>query len=164
MSYPAPIYDGGTGEVSAVVRPADAPPDLVYPNGNEVHHLSSGAGTGGLFGLYRWNFSAARSGPDPHFHRTITESFFILSGVVTIHDGTGWKEAHPGDYLHVPAGGIHGFRNASGRPASMLLHFSPGAPREDYFETLAALAAGQVMDEGEHAAFMLRHDNHWVGG
>ena len=34
-----------------------------------------------------------------------------------------------GDFLFVPEGGIHGFRNESGAPASMLLLFAPGAPR-----------------------------------
>ena len=29
---------------------------------------------------------------------------------------------------------MHGFRNESGEPASMLILFTPGAPREDYFE------------------------------
>jgi uncharacterized RmlC-like cupin family protein len=65
----------------------------------------------------------------------------------------------PGDFVHVPEGGIHGFRNESGEPASMLIHFAPGAPREGYFEGLADLAA---MSDEEKAEFYLRHDNHWV--
>lgn len=161
MSYPPPIYDGDTGEVSATVRPVATAPDLVYPNGNEVHYLSSGASTGGLFGLYRWDFAPVQSGPGPHFHKTMTESFFILSGTVTIFDGKEWRETSAGDYLHVPAGGLHGFRNESGERASMLLHFAPGAPREDYFETLARLASGETMTEAEHDEFMRRHDNYW---
>lgn len=161
MSYPPPIFDRETGEVSATIRMAGAAPELTYPNGNRVHYLSTGATTGGLFGLYRWEFSPARTGPGAHFHRTITESFYILSGEVTVFDGTGWKAALPGDYLHVPAGGLHGFRNESGAEASMLLHFAPGAPREAYFEGLARVAAGETMTEGERAEFMRHHDNHW---
>jgi hypothetical protein len=41
----------------------------------------------------------------------------------------------------------------------MLLMFAPGAPREDYFETLAAR---EPMSEEERAEFMLRHDTYWV--
>jgi hypothetical protein len=64
--------------------------------------------------------------------------------------------------VHVPEGGIHGFRNESGEPASMLLHFVPGAPREEYFEGMADLAVtGRPSDE-EMAAFYLRHDNVWL--
>jgi hypothetical protein len=44
----------------------------------------------------------------------------------------------------------------------MLILFAPGAPREDYFETLARLSEGLVMSDAEKAEFYLRHDNHWV--
>ena len=44
----------------------------------------------------------------------------------------------------------------------MLILFAPGAPREDYFETLARVSQGEAMTEEERAAFMLRHDTHWV--
>ena len=70
-------------------------------------------------------------GPGPYFHRTMSEAFFVLAGVVLLHDGTGTREAGPGDFLHVPPGGVHGF-NESGEPASMLILFTPGAPREAY--------------------------------
>jgi mannose-6-phosphate isomerase-like protein (cupin superfamily) len=99
------------------------------------------------------------SGPDPHFHRSISESFFILSGTVRIFDGTRWIDATPGDFVHVPEGGVHAFRNESGEPASMLLHFAPGAPREGYFEGLIGL--GSLSPE-EKAEFFLRHDTFWL--
>jgi quercetin dioxygenase-like cupin family protein len=54
---------------------------------------------------------------------------------VRLYDGARWLDAVVGDFLFVPEGGVHGFRNESGEPASMLLLFTPGAPREDYFET-----------------------------
>ncbi len=162
MSYPPPIYPGDTGEVSAVIRPNDTEPDLVYRNGGRVQYLSTGASTGGLFGLYRWEFGAGVSGPDPHFHRTMTESFYILDGEVEIHDGRGWVTTRSGDYIHVPAGGVHGFKHRAEGPASMLLHFAPGAPREGYFEGLARLAAGETMTDQEREEFMRAHDNTWV--
>jgi hypothetical protein len=43
----------------------------------------------------------------------------------------------------------------------MLLMFSPGAPREDYFETLAASAENPMTAE-ERVEFMLRHDTYSV--
>jgi mannose-6-phosphate isomerase-like protein (cupin superfamily) len=162
VSYPPPLYDGDSGEVSARIHPRDAEPDLVYPNGNRVTYLATGEGTGGLYGLYRWEFSEAVSGPGAHFHRTISESFYVLTGEVKIYDGTSWVPARPGDFIHVPPGGLHGFRNESGEKASMLLHFAPGAPREAYFEGLARLASGEKMTEQEYDAFMAEHDNHWV--
>lgn len=159
MSYPEPRYFGAAGETSAWYRPADHEPELVYPNGNRAHYLARGSATGGLFGLYRWEMSPEPSGPGPHFHRTITESFYVLSGTVRIYNGKRWIDTKPGDFVHVPAGGIHGFRNESGEPASMLLHFSPGAPREAYFEGLPDVA--EMTDE-QRAEFYQHHDNLWL--
>ena len=162
MSYPRARYDGEGGLVSALLRPADAEPQVRYNNGGTAHYLATGESTGGLFGLYRWEMSGPRSGPDPHFHRTISEAFYVLSGRVKIYDGREWGERRPGDFVFIPEGGIHGFRNESGEPASMLILFAPGAPREDYFVTLARVSEGLVMSDEEKAEFYLRHDNYWV--
>jgi mannose-6-phosphate isomerase-like protein (cupin superfamily) len=159
MSYPASRYEGEGGEVSARHRPVDAEPELTYPNGNTVHYLATGDATDGLFGLYRWEMGPEPSGPGPHFHRTITESFYVLTGTVRIYDGNEWIDTVQGDFVHVPAGGIHGFRNESGHPATMLLHFAPGAPREGYFEGLVGAAD---MTPEERAEFYAFHDNVWL--
>jgi len=158
MSYPPRAYHG-SGEVSARLTPSDAPPNLTYPNKVEVLYLATGNSTRGQFGLYRWTFGPNRTGPDPHFHRSISESFFILEGEVELYTGERWTTAHSGDFLFVPEGGIHGFRGVE--PASMLLLFAPGAPREEYFETLAKVAE-QPMSTEERAAFMERHDTYWL--
>ena len=102
------------------------------------------------------------TGPGPHFHRSTTESFYVLSGTVRLHDGSSWVDGRPGDFFHVPIGGVHGFRNESREPAAMLLLFTPGAPRENYFETLADAARRAAMDDADWAAFFLRHDTFWV--
>lgn len=159
MTYPPPRYLGATGGTSVTYRRADAPPDLCHASGGGAHYLATGATTNGQFGLYRWDMGAAPSGPAPHFHRSISESFYILSGTIRIYDGRSWIDTGPGDFVHVPEGGVHAFRNESGRPASMLLHFAPGAPREGYFEGLRGLAA---LSEEERTAFFLRHDTYWL--
>jgi mannose-6-phosphate isomerase-like protein (cupin superfamily) len=161
VSYPEPRYLGEPGLVNARLRPAAQEPEVKYPSGGTAHYLATGASTGGQFGLYRWEMAAVPSGPEPHFHRTISESFYVLSGTVRLYDGKRWIDAKPGDFLFVPEGGIHAFRNESGEPATMLILFAPGAPREAYFETTARLAAGLVMSDEEKAAFYLRHDTYW---
>ncbi len=54
-----------------------------------------------------------------------TEDFFILSGMLEglRHDGTGytWVIARPGDYIHVPGGAQHAWRNRSDEPAVTLI-------------------------------------------
>ena len=99
------------------------------------------------------------SGPAPHFHRSISESFFVLSGTVRLYDGRKWVDGTAGDFLYVPEGGVHAFRNESGEPASMLILFAPGAPREDYFERVSTAAQ---MSEAERTEFFLRHDTFWT--
>jgi mannose-6-phosphate isomerase-like protein (cupin superfamily) len=162
MSYPEPRYHGDTGEANALYRPNGREHELTYPSGVTVDYLAVGASTDGEFGLYRWNFGSNETGPSPHFHRTISESFYIMSGTVRLYDGQRWVETGPGDYLYVPPGGIHGFKNVTGEPASMLILFTPGAPREEYFETLAELYGGKDLGDEERAEFYLRHDNHLV--
>ena len=159
MSYPEAVYHGPGGERTAWFRSGGSGPDLVYPNGTEVRYVATGAETDGRFGIYRWDAGIEPSGPAPHFHRTMSESFFVLSGTIKIYDGNEWIDTHPGDYVYVPPGGIHGFRNESGALASMLLMFAPGAPREAYFE--GQLQLGDMSD-GERAAFYLEHDNLWI--
>lgn len=162
MSYPDPLYLGEGGEVSAIYRAASQAPELKVGM-SEASYLIKGEATRGRFGLYRWDMAPGTPGAQPHFHRTLSESFFILSGTVGLFDGEKWTDATAGDYLYVPEGGIHGFRNASGEPASMLILFAPGAPREPYFEGLAAVALGKrKFTPEEYKAFCEEHDNIFV--
>ena len=161
MSYPDPIYIGDAGEATATFRLASQDPEVVYASGGRCHFLVTGTTTRGLFGLYRMDLPATGGGPSPHFHRTFQESFFVLSGEVKLFDGHDWRSTQPGDFVHVPEGGIHGFRNEPGAPASLLIHFAPGAPREAYFQGQAEFARTGATDE-ELAEFYLRHDNHWL--
>jgi mannose-6-phosphate isomerase-like protein (cupin superfamily) len=160
MSYPAPVYLGDGGETTARFRPAGAPPELPRPAGGAAHYLATGASTDGRFGLYRWDMGVEPGGAQPHFHRTISESFFVLSGEVQLYDGDQWRDSGPGDFAYVPEGGVHGFRNESGAPASLLILFAPGAPREAYFEGLVEMAEGRWTPTHEELqAFLVEHDN-----
>ena len=68
-----------------------------------------------------------------------------------------------GDFVFVPEGGLHGFRNESGEPASLLILFAPGAPREAYFEGLVELAEGRwTPSHDELQEFLEKHDNIYV--
>jgi mannose-6-phosphate isomerase-like protein (cupin superfamily) len=162
MAYPEPRYHGQSGEASAIYRPSGQAAELVYPNGTRCHYLATGELTRGLFGLYRWESAPRGGGPGPHFHRTCTESFYVLAGDIRIDNGREWIDAQPGDFMHVPEGGIHGFRNDSDAPATLLIHFAPGAPREAYFEANARFARDGRPDEAAMAAFYREHDNYWV--
>ncbi|GAA3689953.1 cupin domain-containing protein [Nonomuraea antimicrobica] len=165
MSYPEPRYFGETGERGGVIDPAGRVPDLTIgaADGTKVHYLATGGSTNGAYGLYRWEMGPKPSGPGPHFHRTMTESFYVLSGTVRLFNGDTWAEGRPGDFLFVPEGGVHAFRNEPGDPATMLILFTPGAPREAYFEELAEIAeSGRQLTPEEWTDVYLRHDQYMV--
>jgi mannose-6-phosphate isomerase-like protein (cupin superfamily) len=93
----------------------------------------------------------------------MSESFFILSGTVRLFNGEQWIDATRGDFLYVPEGGVHGFHNESDEPASMLLLFAPGGPREAYFETITEIAVGRLkLRDEEWRDFLRRHDSYFV--
>lgn len=158
MSYPPARYDGD-GTASACFRPGSAEPELRFPGGGSASYLATERLTGGDYGLFRWDMGQPAGGPDPHFHRAMSEAFFVLTGAVLLYDGRRWVDAEPGDFLHVPPGGVHAFRNPDG-PASMLMLFTPGAPRQTYFEELASLddAARQGMSDSDWRVMYARHD------
>ncbi|MFE4607746.1 cupin domain-containing protein [Streptomyces niveus] len=136
MSYPEPRHHGDKGEANAVYRPASTPADVRSPAGAETHFVASSVSTGGEFGLYRMDMVPRGGGPSTHFHKTISESFYILEGTVRLYDGERWIDAEKGDFLYVP-----------------------GAPREEYFEKVSTV--GRMTDE-ERTAFFIKHDTYWV--
>ena len=119
---------------------ATEPPDYDSFGLVKYHYLANQQATDGDYGLYRVDIAPKGGGPGPHFHRAMSEAFFVLSGTIKLYDGTDWIDGHPNDFLYVPPGGIHGFRNEADEPASILMLFAPGAPREHYFEGIAQLA------------------------
>ncbi|MBC2875867.1 MULTISPECIES: cupin domain-containing protein [Streptomyces] len=154
--YPEVLYDRDKGELSASFRPVDTPPDYTAPNGNTYHYLSTKLSTNGLFGLYKNRMGPAVGGTSPHFHKTMSEAFYVLSGEIHVFDGEQWFDASEGDYLYIPPGGVHSFGNISGEPAEFLMLFAPGGAREAYFEGLEHLGS---MTDDERAEFLVRHDS-----
>ena len=159
--YPPPRYTADEPEVSAWLRRGDEPPDYDSFGLIKYHYLANQQATDGDYGLYRVR---DRRRPAADRGRTSTarmsEAFFVLSG----HDrgsttaptgSTGTQD----DFLYVPPGGIHGFRNEADEPASMLMLFAPGAPREHYFEGLAQL--GELTDD-ERREWFIKNDNFFV--
>ncbi|MEP6463335.1 MAG: cupin domain-containing protein [Frankiaceae bacterium] len=160
MSYPPVRYTAPTGARSATFRPAGQAPDLISER-TEIGYLATTLSTGGEFGLYHYAMTDQPSGPSAHFHRTMSESFYVLSGTVRLFDGSRWIDAAAGDFLYVPVGGVHAFRNESGERAEMLLLFAPGAPRESYFEAVVERAAsGQTFTDAERIEFLRSHDQY----
>ncbi|MGQ9351655.1 cupin domain-containing protein [Mycolicibacterium gilvum] len=157
--YPPPRYTAEQPEVSAWLKRADEPPDYDAFGHVQYHYLAGQQDTDGDYGLYRVQIAPRGGGPGPHFHRGMSEAFYVLSGTLSLYNGTEWVDGKAGDFLYVPPGGIHGFGNTADEPASILILFAPGAPREHYFEGLAQL--GELSDE-ERREWFDKNDNHFV--
>ncbi|MFI1829350.1 cupin domain-containing protein [Streptomyces sp. NPDC020412] len=158
LDYPEPRYRGDTGEVNAVFRSADTPPEVSSPGGS-THYLATHGSTGGEFGLYKAELGPRSAGAKTHFHKTISESFYVLSGELELYDGERWVTGRAGDFLYVPVGGLHAFKNVTDEPMSMLILFAPGAPREEYFEQVAQMSR---RGGAELKQFRVRHDSYFV--
>jgi mannose-6-phosphate isomerase-like protein (cupin superfamily) len=152
-------YDGA-GEASAILQPEEASESLLIRT-TTARFVAPGSMTAQRFGLFRWDMAPNGGGAGAHFHRTFSESFFVLSGGVMLYDGQRWNPADPGDFLYVPEGGIHGFRNDRDEPASMLILFAPAPPRERYFRELADVyASGRTMTRQDWLDLWARHDQY----
>ncbi len=64
-------------------------------------------------------------GPSPHIHHREEEQFYVLAGEVTIQAGERTIRATPGDFVHIPRGTVHAFRNEGKVPARLLVTYSP---------------------------------------
>lgn len=151
-----------TGEINATYRPVDTPPELDRP-ATKARFLATSTLTDGNFGLFQWDMAPQAGGPAAHFHKTFSESFYVLDGEVRLFDGANWVTAVKGDYLYVPPNGIHAFRNESDDPASMLILFAPGPPRERFFLGMAEIAdSGRKLSDEEYTEFLASHDQYMV--
>jgi mannose-6-phosphate isomerase-like protein (cupin superfamily) len=156
-------YALDSGEISAHFVQAGEVEQIIRRSGASTRFVAPGSVTSGQFGLFEWHMPAHAGGPSAHFHKTFSESFYIMSGTVRLFDGSSWVDATLGDFLYVPEGGIHAFRNDSDEPASMLILFAPGAPREAYFRETAEIAeAGRQLTEEEWTELFARHDQYQV--
>ena len=153
-----------TGEISARYRETGDVPQISYPSGTRIRFVAPGSVTDGQYGLFEWHMPAEPGGPDPHFHTTFSEFFYITDGTVALFDGARWVHATKGEFVYVPPRGIHAFGNDSGTPASMLVLFAPSPPRENYFTELAEIRqSGRILTDEEWLELWARHDQYPVG-
>lgn len=156
MSYPSEAQRG-----TARFRAAAEVEQIDYKSGSSTRFVAPGSVTGSQFGLFEWALPAGGGGPSPHFHKTFSESFYVMTGTIGLFDGDHWISARPGDFLYVPQNGVHAFRNDADEPASMLILFAPAPPREKYFRELAEVAeSGRELSYDEWTDLFARHDQY----
>jgi quercetin dioxygenase-like cupin family protein len=75
-------------------------------------------------------------GPPPHIHHREEECFYLLEGTLDISLGEKKLKATTGDFVHIPRGTVHAFRNAGSTTARMLIFFSPAGMDTSFEEVL----------------------------
>lgn len=95
-----------------------------------------------------------RSGPPMHRHVEDSEFFYVLEGCITFQTPDGEIDGGPGDFVYLPAGGVHGFCNNGEVPAKALVVVSPGVAAQAFFSELDQRLQGEIVPEvvGEAAA------------
>lgn len=68
----------------------------------------------------------------PHTHAEEEEGYFVLEGSMTMFLGEGEFELGMGDFVHVPQGTIHGYRN-DGTKACRFLAWTVGGEIDQFF-------------------------------
>ena len=141
------------------VRTLPANPLVSNGSSSRLRLVVPGSATAGRYGMFEYHVAPHSPGAAPHFHRTFSESFFVLSGRLTIYAAGEWQAFGAGDYALVHEGGAHGFRNDGDEWTSFLILFAPGIAREEFFFELAELRrSGRTLEPEEMTAFYARHD------
>lgn len=131
----APLSKGYESAIAAhatkpIFRPTGSAP-AVYGPGDLYSLLVTGEETNNAF----FQFEAIvpkDGGPPPHVHSREDESFYVVSGSLEILLGDKTYQAKRGDFVFVPRGTVHRFRNVGDDSAVQLVTFVP-AGMEKFF-------------------------------
>jgi mannose-6-phosphate isomerase-like protein (cupin superfamily) len=141
------------------VRPLAEHPLISTGPTSSLRMIAPGSRTAERFGLLEYRCAPHSPGAAPHYHSTFSESFYVLSGELTVYHGGGWEPFGPGDFALVHEGGAHGFRNDGDEEAAFLILFAPGIAREKFFLEMAEIRrSGRTLTPEELTAFYARHD------
>ncbi len=131
MSFTTPAPDAEGGQ-----HPQNE--SLYVPAGTGVTKWSSGdvntikasaTTTNGSFGFVEASVPPG-GGPVAHIHRRSDEAFYLMSGELELLAGDRIFTARSGDFIFVPRGTRHRFRNTGLHTAKLLTMFIPGGAEE----------------------------------
>ena len=123
---------------SPIHLPASAG-DTYYGPGDVYRFLVTGAETGGAYFAME-AIVPPGGGPPPHIHRNEDETFYVLEGQTEFLLDGEIVVAGPGDFVSVPRGAVHRFRNASDELTRLILTFTPAGIEGFFRETLERAA------------------------
>lgn len=133
---------------------ADAP-------GSMITLFADSDTTGGALTVNTARFEKGAAGAPVHFHTRATEFFFVVDGTLQVLVGEEVLTLEKGDFLAVPPHTPHAFAPAPGATAEVLVGFTPGMERFDYYRLLGRVhdGAATVQDIKDSSE---KYDNHYA--
>ncbi|MFI2228419.1 cupin domain-containing protein [Nocardia testacea] len=123
--------------------------------------LADADATGGALTANKATLHKGSPGAPAHFHTAATEMFLVLDGSVRILLGEEIVRLDKGDFLTVPPTVPHAFAPAADTEAELLVVFTPGLHRFDYYRLLERVHRGAASVADIRASSEL-YDNHYV--
>jgi quercetin dioxygenase-like cupin family protein len=93
-----------------------------------------------------------------HLHRKHTETFYILEGEVEFRLGTQTHVAQAGTTIHVPPNTPHAAWVNNGRPAKMIMLYTPSGI-DEFLKEMKTFTDAQFADKKFMQAFNEKYDN-----
>jgi quercetin dioxygenase-like cupin family protein len=133
-------------------RPVATGPAYWGP-GDRYTFLVTGEESGGAYFAME-AYVPPGGGPPPHIHSREDETFYVLEGQIEVLLGEETIVAGSGDFVNVPRGTVHCFRNTGSETARMVLTFTPAGIEGFFEETLEPAPTGSqdVPDNVEEVA------------
>jgi mannose-6-phosphate isomerase-like protein (cupin superfamily) len=117
--------------------------EVIEFGGFKAIFKSPGPGTREGWMAAEYTLPPHQVGAPLHYHRDLTESFYILSGKLSMRVAEHEEIAGPGYYALVPPGTPHAFRNVSNEPVCFLAHASDGMHKEFMLQLLNLIRESQ---------------------
>ena len=156
------MYSGTPRQASGpvLVRASEAEL-LTNAPGSFVTLLTDSDLTGGALTSNRATLRQGVDGAPPHFHTKATEMLFVLGGSLRVLAGQEVLLLNGGDTFIAPPLLAHAFAPAPDSDADVLVVFTPGMDRFDYYRLLERVNRGEA-SPAEIGQSQQRFDNHYV--
>lgn len=144
-------------------------PTLLAPGSGQVFNAlgvslmlkTTSADSGGQWMVMEYTAPPHFSGPPPHYHKVMTEIFYVVEGQITFNVGEQTLTVGPGGYAFVPPRIMHSFSNQTDAPAKFFGIASP-ALLEPYLYEMLELVKGEPQwppaDMSKVVALMTKYD------
>ena len=119
---PASSLHGEDNANRVMFVPADTG-EAYWVMGTLFTYLITGAGSGGRYFTVIVDVGP-EAGPPPHIHHLEDEQFYVLEGQLTYSVGDQILEVNTGDFINIPRGTVHSFKNGT-KPSRLLATFAP---------------------------------------